>query len=806
MTRARWQSSAVAVLGALLAACATDSAPVGTLSGSSGLVTSGASTLNGTVGVQYPNVTFSVEDSTPGALFYWTVSGSLPPGLTVTPANNATLSNTLVLSGTPTTAGQFPFQITVHTSDHSLLISAASQVVTIAGAGGSPVVIALPFTWIVNVADEEILGVIGGQPLYTWSATNLPPGVTLNQTEGKLSGTVTSVGSYPINVTVTDSAGNQGNGTVTLTVISLATYQGTWTGIVQGGPFTEQRLSLLLNQSGLAAQATLDGLILASPSQPLQFTYDTTPGFVGINKFISQINWHLVCLLNDATGDLDCAVHDGLGGNSVNATAVLKNVSQASQDTTVPTVASTTPANGATGVTASQVTVVFNELMSGTGGTAITLSGGSGTVGIPSYADTTTDPASRTLRIPLSGLQDNTSYTVTLNPSGQTGFFDLAGNPLATTSISFTTAAVVANNPPTANPDSYTTLLGAPLQITLEGSDPEGGALTYTVVNPPATGTLTPSGTTTTGDRTYTPAVAGPVSFTFIVTDPLGSQSSPATINITVQQPPVAQAQGLAIMQNTSAAITLEGTAEPGATITAYTIVPGSGPTNGTLVPGGSGSSHTYTPNTSFIGTDRFTFTVTDSRGLVSAPATVTIVVSLTEPPVAFDQTIIIGRRTGTVAAQWAIFLSGSSSAVRFKIVRWPTYQDYNYVGICGTTTDPTIPQDGPCSVMDYVGGRTYQTGWTAIDGGTRKPTVTPEVGTSSVVDLQLASGLPSPQSTGNITVTGSPYAVVYTATICHFQDFSQDSFDFVAIDANGVESAPATVTILPRNQCVGTH
>jgi len=525
-------------------------------------------------------------------------------------------------------------------------------------------------------------------------------------------------------------------------------------------------LALFLDQAGKASQATLGGAILATPSNPLQFTYETEPAnFRGLNASLRQsegrpVDWHLVCVLN--AGNLDCTAHLDSSSPTDGTVSLTRLGSASPADTLAPTVSSSVPANGATGVTATQVTVVFSELMSGTGAGAITLSGGAGVVGVPSYAGTANDVAGRTLTIPLSGLQSNTTYTLTLNPGTQTGFIDLAGNPLATTAISFTTQAVVVNSPPTANPANYTAVIGTPLPITLTGLDPEGGALTYTVVTPPASGNLTPTGTTATGNRTYTPGAAGAYSLTFIVTDPLGAQSTLATVNLTVQAPPVAFAQPVTMVQDTAKVITLQAEAEPGVTIATWNIV--SGPTNGQLA-AGSGSSRSYTPNPSFIGSDNFAFTVTDSRGLTSAPATVTITVTATPPTglTADSQTITIRRRqirTSVPASQWAITLTGSPSAVRFKVVRPPAHQDL-------------------AAPIHYYVGQTYQTG----------------LGLPSVVALWDSVV----ESSGDVTVTPAdkPSVFVFTPVICHYGDFSEDSFDFVAIDANGVQSAPATVTII---------
>ncbi len=73
-----------------------------------------------------------------------------------------------------------------------------------------------------------------------------------------------------------------------------------------------------------------------------------------------------------------------------------------------------------------------------------------------------------------------------------------------------------ANGPPVATPQTVTTAEDAPVAVTLAGTDPDGDALTYAVVTPPAHGTLSGAAP----NLTYTPAANyhGPDSFTFTVT------------------------------------------------------------------------------------------------------------------------------------------------------------------------------------------------------------------------------------------------------------------------------------------------
>ena len=75
---------------------------------------------------------------------------------------------------------------------------------------------------VVNVAYKATLTAAGGTPEYTWSAANLPPGLTLDSLSGILSGTPTQFGSYSLVVTAKDSANpaSEVNATVALTIDS----------------------------------------------------------------------------------------------------------------------------------------------------------------------------------------------------------------------------------------------------------------------------------------------------------------------------------------------------------------------------------------------------------------------------------------------------------------------------------------------------------------------------------------------------------------------------------------------------------
>lgn len=69
---------------------------------------------------------------------------------------------------------------------------------------------------IVNTATK---GTNELKPTGAWSATNLPPGLTINANTGKISGTATEVGTYQTEVKVTDTIGKFATKTLTINIV-----------------------------------------------------------------------------------------------------------------------------------------------------------------------------------------------------------------------------------------------------------------------------------------------------------------------------------------------------------------------------------------------------------------------------------------------------------------------------------------------------------------------------------------------------------------------------------------------------------
>jgi hypothetical protein len=90
-----------------------------------------------------------------------------------------------------------------------------------------------------------------------------------------------------------------------------------------------------------------------------------------------------------------------------------------------------------------------------------------------------------------------------------------------------------SNGAPNAGPVSATAKAGVATPITLAGTDPDGDALTYTILSNPTHGTLTGAGPAVT--YTPDPRYQGGDSFTYRVTDPFAQASGVGTATIDVQ-------------------------------------------------------------------------------------------------------------------------------------------------------------------------------------------------------------------------------------------------------------------------------
>jgi hypothetical protein len=177
---------------------------------------------NGTMGTAYQQ---NLSATPSGNYSFSKTSGSLPPGLSLNAAGG--------LSGTPATAGTYTFTVTATglgsctgSRQYTLTISAACATVTLP---------ALPATGKVGVNYSGNLAATTPSGTYTFTVESgsLPPGLTINNLFGQLSGKPAAAGSYNFTLRATRNNGCTGTREYTVTITSatsalarLADYDG----------------------------------------------------------------------------------------------------------------------------------------------------------------------------------------------------------------------------------------------------------------------------------------------------------------------------------------------------------------------------------------------------------------------------------------------------------------------------------------------------------------------------------------------------------------------------------------------------
>jgi hypothetical protein len=358
-----------------------------------------------------------------------------------------------------------------------------------------------------------------------------------------------------------------------------------------------------------------------------------------------------------------------------------------------------------------------------------------------------TDPAHGTLT-GVGGLQiympnanfngtDTFTYTVTDrgNPDGCSPGPGCAPARSTTGTITITVAPV--NDAPVATAGTRTTDESTPLALDLGSlvSDVEtsDANLTYTIVSPPAHGTVSGTGTA----ATYTPDAGfnGTDSLTYQVTDrgdpdncgapgsacdaPLTSPTRTVSITVApVNDAPVAPDANRTTDEDTPVTVDLSALATDTETATADLTFTVNAPSHGTL--SGAGSAWTYTPAANFNGTDTFTYTVTD-RGDpdnctpgpdCAAPRSTTGTITVTVNPVNDAPVASDGSRTTDEDTPLALDLGSlvsdvetSDADLTYTIFGAPAHGTVSGSGASLTYT-PAADYNGPDSLTYRVTDR----------------------------------------------------------------------------------------------------
>ncbi|MGO3785800.1 MAG: tandem-95 repeat protein [Pseudoalteromonas prydzensis] len=408
---------------------------------------------------------------------------------------------------------------------------------------------------------------------------------------------------------------------------------------------------------------------------------------------------------------------------------------------------------------------------------------------------------------------------------------DAAGALSAVHTVSFTINAVA--EAPIAVDDSVTTAEDTPVNFSLVANDSDAEddlvAASAAIVLPASKGTVSISN----GIATYTPNAneTGVDTFTYTVKDAALNTSAPATVTVTitpVNDIPVVQNVTLSIDEDTpSAATAIRSLAtDVEDSIPTDTINLVRAPSSGQVVFDQVAGTFVYTPDANVTGQDSFTYTITDSEGGVSLPATVTVNIgAVNDRPVVADDSISTDEDTATTLAILANDSDVEDSG--FNAANVSLENQGSGAGMYEFAT-VSVNLDGSLAIMpnqDVNGVFSFTYTLTDSEGLSSTPaTVTLTInavndapvaldntaqlqeegsfevnvlGNDSDVDigdsLDVSSvTVVSAPSNGQTQVTATG-AIIYTANADYFGD---DSFTYTVKDSNGAVSNVATVTM----------
>jgi hypothetical protein len=613
-----------------------------------------------------------IPDNTPtttggGAVTSWSVSPSLPAGLSISATSG-------ILSGTPTVLSitPVPYTITATNSGGSTTATVTITVNDQVPSGLSyPTNPAVYTQGVMIAANAPTLS--GGGPATSWSITPaLPMGLDIDVTTGVISGTPTVLSTTPVPYTVT-ATNSGGSTTATLTIsvndqapsgLSYATNPATFT---RGVPISSDLPSQ--TAGGPATSWTI------APPLPSGLSFSTTTGAVsGTPTVLSSATSYTVTATNSGgsgTVSLQVTVNDqkpaGLsytttpavytkgvpiadnapattGGGPVTGWSVSPSLPAGLSISATsgilsgtPTVLSTTPvpytitATNSGGSTTATVTITVNDQ-------------------VPSGLSYPTNPAVYTRGVmiavdapTLSGGGPATSWSITpalplgLGIDATTG--DISGTPtvLSTTPVPYTVTATNSGGSTTAtltisvndqapsglsyatNPATFTR--GVPTTSDLPSQTAGGPATSWTIA--PAL----PSGlsfSTTTGAVSGTPSVlSSTTSYTVTATNSGGSGTVSLQVTVNDQKPtglsyattPAVYTKGVPIADNTP-------TTTGGGAVTNWSVSP--------ALPAGLSISATTgilsgTPTILSTTPVPYTITATNSGGSTTATVTITV-------------------------------------------------------------------------------------------------------------------------------------------------------------------------------------
>ena len=332
------------------------------------------------------------------------------------------------------------------------------------------------------------------------------------------------------------------------------------------------------------------------------------------------------------------------------------------------------------------------------------------------------------------------------------------------------------NTAPVASAQSVSTPEDIAKAITLTATDVDGNPLTYTLVAPPTSGTL--SGTAPNVIYTPAPNSNGGDSFTFKAND--GTlDSNVATVTITVapvNDAPVAFAQSVSTAEDIAKGITLSASDVDSGALS-YIIV--TAPTKGTL--SGTAPNLSYTPAANYNGADSFTFKANDGV-LDSATVVVSITVTqVNDAPIAAAQSVTTAEDTAKAITLTATDVEGG--ALTYSIVSPPA----------NGTLSGTAPNVTYTPAANYNGADSFT--FKANDGSLDSATVAVSLTVTAVNDAPVFTANP-------IVAAGAFEGTAYTGQTLNGRATDADAGDTITYSK---VSGPAWLAVATNGTLSGT-
>ncbi|MCC6302830.1 MAG: tandem-95 repeat protein [Gammaproteobacteria bacterium] len=438
-------------------------------------------------------------------------------------------------------------------------------------------------------------------------------------------------GNESFSYTITDALGLTATATVTVTTISTGNNSAPTavddTGLSVGKDSLNNPINVLANDSdpdigdtltvtaaGTVQAPTAGGTVTANGGNLL---YTPAPGYTGNESFSYTIS-------------------DGVDTDTATVTI------------TVVAAGNTPPAavdDGGISVAMDSSNNTLNVLANDSDpdiGDALTITA----VGTPTPSGTVTINGGNSLR-----------FTPTPGFSGTVAFDYTISDGIATDSATVTVTVLgVDNTAPKAEDDGgagveinvATGSSNNPLDVLANDHDDDvGDTLTVTAVSAvsgAAGGTVTINGAGPGNNLLYTPAAAGPASFTYTVSDGIATDTATVTLSVGGNVAPTAVADTFSVAENSSgnalAVLANDHDADIPAQTLAISAVGNPSANGGTVTI--NGATITYTPAANYSGADSFTYTVSDGAG-GSNTASVTVTVRpANTAPVANNDSIAV--------------------------------------------------------------------------------------------------------------------------------------------------------------------